>query len=45
MSNVEVQTTKTLDAKMEQLQDEFSKKLTEQQKQMAQFQVPYLGNH
>jgi hypothetical protein len=30
---------------MEQLHDEFSKKLAEQQKQMAQFQVPYLVNH
>jgi hypothetical protein len=37
-----------LDAKMELLQDEFSKVLAiaEQQRQlMAQFQVPYLGNH
>jgi hypothetical protein len=43
MSKVEVQTTKKLDAKVEQLQDEFSKMLAEQQKQMAQFQVPYVG--
>jgi hypothetical protein len=27
---------------MEQLQDEFSKKIAEQQKQMSQFQVRYL---
>jgi hypothetical protein len=28
---------------MEQLKDGFAKMLAEQQKQMAQFQVPYLG--
>jgi hypothetical protein len=43
-----VKNLQALDAKMEHLQAEFSKKLDEQQQKqmmaMAQFQVPYLGN-